>query len=181
MPSNLTVDSPRQATGTCWKRLPPDRSAARHHLARDHELLRELPNSLLVSLQQSIHERLIRSVHWLDASDEASAQLVSRLLLSMEQHVFAPDDMLICEAEIGSSAFFLETGRVHVSTAEVSVMFIDAPTVLGEVALLKNTNRTASVVAVSVCDVLELSRRAFDTAVLYFPQVLPRLSVSLNN
>lgn len=149
------------------------RSTDRHHLARNHELLRELPNSLLLSLQQSIHKRLIRSVHWLDPSDEASAQLVSWLLLSMDQHVFAPDDLLICEAEIGSSAFFLESGRVHVWTADVSVMFIDAPTALGEVALLKNTKRTASVVAVSVCDVLELSRQAFDKAVLQFPQVLP--------
>ncbi len=79
--------------------------------------------------------------------------------------------MIIWEGDVGIQAFFLKAGAVQVQSAGRIVMQVDVPMCFGEVGLLRDTRRTASVIALTMCDVLELSRARFDAVLKHFPDV----------
>jgi MFS family permease len=77
-----------------------------------------------------------------------------------------PGQALIREGEAGDRYYVLESGRLRVTIVGREVRILDqAGTGMGEIALLHNVRRTATVTAVTPCVLLALERSDFLEAV----------------
>lgn len=79
-----------------------------------------------------------------------------------------PDTWLLRQGEIGSSFFVLSRGTVEVTSEREGESFklaqLSEGSIFGEMVLLGGAPRTASVRAISDCDLLEFDREALDAA-----------------
>lgn len=96
------------------------------------------------------------------------AGVVARLL---EEVHLEPDAALFRQGEAGESAFLLVKGAVDVRVAvpgheDRCLARLEAGAILGEIALLLNEPRTASVIAVEEVRLWRLERSALETALL---------------
>jgi len=93
--------------------------------------------------------------------------------------VFADGESVVKLGDAGDSCFLIRSGRVSVSTEDfrhagkqVDLGFLDEGAFFGEVSLLSDKKRTATVVAVGAVELMELKRLDFTAIVKEFPQVL---------
>jgi CRP-like cAMP-binding protein len=108
--------------------------------------------------------RLVASRLFKDLSDEELLAIVRGLRL----HTFEPGEIVVTEGEIGQSLFTLAAGRVKVFVANpdrrnFEVAVLTEGDFFGEISSLSGRPRTATVVAASVCELLELDRPTLDS------------------
>ena len=109
-----------------------------------------------------------------DCSDGFMRSLVP--LLTPE--VVIPGDLLIREGEIGREMYLLRRGQLDVIAHGQRVASLTSGGFVGEVCLLwEGTKRTASVQAVTFCDVLVLKKEDFDAVVAEYPEVQRRMKI----
>jgi len=110
-------------------------------------------------------KQLPRTPLFSDMPKEALAEALS----GMEVRTVAPGDRIIAEGEQGHSFFVLASGRVRVEKASpdgpLTLAILGEGAFFGEMALLQDGPRTASVVAETACDVLELDRTLLERLV----------------
>ena len=87
-------------------------------------------------------------------------------------------DLLIREGEIGREMYLLRRGQLDVIAHGQRVASLTSGGFVGEVCLLwEGTKRTASVQAVTFCDVLVLKKEDFDSVVAEYPEVQRRMKI----
>jgi CRP/FNR family transcriptional regulator, cyclic AMP receptor protein len=99
---------------------------------------------------------------------------IKELLAATTPREFSPDSVIIREGEPGNSMFILYEGKVGVSKNLDSLQAGDLPekpaairlrveesVALGEMALLEDGLRSATVTSITPCQVLELSKTSF--------------------
>jgi hypothetical protein len=94
----------------------------------------------------------------------------------LELLTFQPGDIVITEGEPGDSLFVLTTGVlktfVHDPTGHNAlVRVLEEGTFFGEISVLTGKPRTATVVAATRCELLELDRTALDSITANHPRV----------
>lgn len=103
-------------------------------------------------------------------SEERQA-LVYKFIL----RVFQPEDEIIREGDVHDSIFLIKSGEAEVFTKKggprTRLSFIGPGTVFGEVAALRSIPRTASVVATTTVEVLELAGASFHAVLLGRPDL----------
>ncbi|KAF8562160.1 hypothetical protein P879_05774 [Paragonimus westermani] len=72
-------------------------------------------------------------------------------------------ETLIAEGELGNMVYVLFDGRLEISKDGKKLREIEKCTVLGELAILYNCKRTATVKAVTPCQLWAIDRRSFQT------------------
>ncbi len=108
--------------------------------------------------------RLVASRLFRDLSDEELLAIVRGLRL----HTFEPGDIVVTEGEPGQSLFTLTTGRVKVFVANPDCRNFEVASLVegdffGEISSLSGRPRTATVVAATACELLELERPTLDS------------------
>jgi CRP-like cAMP-binding protein len=83
-------------------------------------------------------------------------------------HLFAPGDVVVAEGDPGESLFVIATGSVRIFIMgghgqPFDIRRLDAGDFFGEVAILTGRPRTATVVAATPCQALEIHRSALET------------------
>jgi hypothetical protein len=106
---------------------------------------------------------------------------VSGMLEKMEPSHFSPESLIVVEGEPGDSLFLIVEGTVAVRTrdeegGEVELARLSAGDFFGEVSLLTSRPRTATVVAETPVEVLELSRDRVAELRGQFPDIDQALS-----
>jgi CRP/FNR family cyclic AMP-dependent transcriptional regulator len=86
---------------------------------------------------------------------------LTRIAKATDELDFEAGHQLIAEGESGSEAYVLVSGTVSVSRHGTVIAALGAGEIIGELALLDNTERTASVVCETACSALVLDRRHF--------------------
>lgn len=107
-----------------------------------------------------------------DLSAEEFKQIVARLSL---RH-FDRDAEVMKEGDPGDSLFIIVRGSVRVSTKgprqkELVLGNLGEGDFFGEVSLLTGKPRTATVIATSVCDFLELTRADYESIIKKYPHI----------
>jgi CRP-like cAMP-binding protein len=108
--------------------------------------------------------RMVASRLFKDLSDEELLAIVRGLRL----HTFEPGDILVTEGEPGHSLFTLTTGHVKVFVRNPDRRNFEVATLaegdfFGEISSLSGRPRSATVVAGSACELLELDRPTLDS------------------
>lgn len=109
------------------------------------------------------------------------SQLVLARLKSCD---FEAGDTIITEGESGDSMYFIRSGKVKVSTMTPAGLMelgeLQPGDYFGEVTLLKRVNRTATISAIAMTEVMELHREDLDALRPQIPNLLERLEKGLN-
>ncbi len=108
--------------------------------------------------------RMVASRLFKDLSDEELLAIVRGLRL----HTYEPGDILVTEGEPGQSLFTLTTGHVKVFVTNPDRRNFEVATLVegdffGEISSLSGRPRSATVVAASACELLELDRPTLDS------------------
>lgn len=110
----------------------------------------------------------------LDADDQV------RLAEAFDSVSLAGGKTLMVEGEEADSMYLVDTGRlrvfVHRDRADVPIGEIGPGEVVGEMSLLSDRNRSATVIAIRDSSLLKLSKEAFNDLVLTHPDLLLELT-----
>jgi CRP-like cAMP-binding protein len=90
--------------------------------------------------------------------------------IGMTLQIFIPGDVIIREGTIGNKMYFIQEGIVDIvmSNGEVATSLSDG-SYFGEICLLTNARRVASVRAETYCNVFSLSVNQFNTVLDMYP------------
>lgn len=113
-----------------------------------------------------------------------SAQEAAELSATLKRRKLTPGEALIREGELGDSLFLVMEGCLEASSrfqgSNIRLATLQRCDVIGEVAFLKDVPRTATVLAMEPCVVLELSREAVNRRFEDRPDLLGRLESILD-
>jgi small-conductance mechanosensitive channel/CRP-like cAMP-binding protein len=95
--------------------------------------------------------------------------------------LYSPGEAIIRQGESGNELFALERGRVEVLVAPegrppLRVAVLEAGALFGEAALMTGERRSATVVALTECEVIAVSRSAFQELIEAHPDLSERLT-----
>ncbi|CAH1788601.1 unnamed protein product [Owenia fusiformis] len=111
-------------------------------------------------------------VDTVDFLAQGSSDFVCDVIMKMHFEVYLPGDRIIQAGKKGDSMYFIEHGKVEVvlPNGEVVNRLGDGQH-FGEIALLMDERRVASVVALEMCDLYLLSRENFKSVLTEYPQM----------
>jgi len=131
-----------------------------------HARHRSLLKKHLVNEKRSRAERLIRILSANQVLRVLKETEIVRLARLVAPRRFEPGDVIFREGEPAEAVYFIVSGRVRVDAREGGnkgpVAVLGAGDLLGEMALVSNSPRTATAAAQTGVDVLLLPRAAFD-------------------
>lgn len=124
--------------------------------------LEQAEEQILAEHGHSVHdERASLAEHLVEVGD--AAEVERRLAPFVDRVVFAPGATLMHQGQPADDMIFLESGRVSIlllekGAAPVHLRTLTAGTLVGEVALVRGGDRTASVIAVTRCEGVRIDR-----------------------
>ena len=141
-----------------------------HRLTLDESrLLDQLPQDLAVEVALLMHRDLIRKVPlFRDAGPDFIKDIVRRL----RPIVATPGAYFIHKGDIGDCMYFISEGTVEVVSEDGREVYatLSEGEFVGEMALVEDIPRTATVRAQGYCDLYVLSREAFNDCLRDHPE-----------
>eukprot|EP00759_Apiculatamorpha_spiralis_P003593 PhF_6_TR11692/c0_g1_i1/m.18978 len=146
-----------------------------YHLLQDSSVqtqfapeLESLPKAMLKEINLCVKIEALNKVTFFD---DAPAECKRKLAQVMVQTQVDPLINIVTAGDVGNSMFFMLHGLADVILVNgLVVATIRRGDFFGEMVLLHSgTRRTATVCTITFCDVLELTKKDFDEAILNFP------------
>ncbi|XP_045138228.1 cGMP-dependent protein kinase, isozyme 2 forms cD4/T1/T3A/T3B-like isoform X5 [Portunus trituberculatus] len=136
--------------GSWWWRGGEERDVSTFHYAgkcRSKDLLRQaiLENDFLKNLEIG---------------------QVKEIVESMYSVTYEEGSLIIKEGDIGSMLYIMEEGRVEVSKEGKVLCYMSPGKVFGELAILYNCKRTATIKAATSCKLYAIDRKCFQTIMM---------------
>ena len=99
-----------------------------------------------------------------------SITFITALVIRLKPLLCLEDDYVIRDGEVGNEMYFLLKGNVQVIDPEGGIIAdLPAGSFFGEMALVYNEKRNASVRASNTCELLVLTRKSFEEVMQQFP------------
>ena len=134
----------------------------------DQEVLDDLIDSLQTEVLLHINRGLIEKVPFFR---KASTDFLRDIVHLLEPCVFLPGDFIFKEGDVGNAMFFLSSGEVEVLSArEERIAVLSEGAYFGEIALLRESHRTASIRALDYCNAYELKGEAVRDLIQRYPE-----------
>ncbi|AOP36121.1 cyclic nucleotide-binding protein [Leptospira tipperaryensis] len=144
----------------------------------ERELLSDLPVSLQRDVKIHLHRGLLEKVPFLQGAEPA---LVTNLVFSLRHHIFLPGDIIFHKGDIGHNLYILSEGTVEIlalNDFDVIATLTEGQ-FFGELALVTEEPRSATVKSVSICEIYTLSKEDFLHALNLFPAFRDAMTVNL--
>ena len=106
---------------------------------------------------------------------EANPIFVSAIVTKLRFEVFLEGDIIIQEGTIGTEMYFLREGSVEIRTNNDVRNVLNDGSFFGEICLLTNARRIASVIATSTCDTFVLSVTDFHEVLEDYPEMRAKM------
>lgn len=135
----------------------------------ERQLLDELPEPLRTDMALVMHRTLLRNV---PLFRDAQTALLKEIVLLLRPELVPPGTTFIHEGEAGDCMYFISSGTVEVVSADgqrVHATLEDGDYV-GELALVLDRPRSASVRTRGYCDLYVLTRRDFERVLAAHPE-----------
>jgi len=132
-------------------------------------VLADLPSTLRRELSLVLKGDLIAKVSFLEG---ASRELIHDLCTQLQPVVFTPGDVIMCAGEYGQHIYFISSGSVEVigGDGKTLIRTLSDGDFFGELALLREQPRTATIRAVGYCELYTLDRNAFARTLAHYPE-----------
>jgi hypothetical protein len=127
-----------------------------------HEFMSELSPNLAKELQMFTYKEMLVNVTFFR---EFTADVIHMLVQSLDTRIFMPKDHVITVGSCGSEMFFIEYGRCEVFLNHSHVRTLNKNDYFGEIALVTDVRRTASIQASTFAQLVILSRLNFEYCV----------------
>lgn len=138
------------------------------------EIIESLPDAFQ---KQVLHEVNIHMIEQVPLFKGTSRDCLSAFASVLISEIFNPGQDIIEYGAIGQEMYFLQHGVVEVLTVEGRpVTRLRNNSFFGEMALLGGIKRTATIRAVTLCDIYKLDKKDFDQIMEQFPDVKQRLT-----
>lgn len=140
------------------------------HLGYDEAIiLSELPEPLRIEIAMAMKREFIEKVPLFRG---ASPQLLREIAVELRAALFTPGDYIFRAGEIGRHMYFVSRGTVEVIAADGQTILstLSDGDFFGEIALMFQRPRTASIRAVDFCDMYSLDKETFERVLAYFPE-----------
>lgn len=138
-------------------------------LGHNEELvLHDLPEPLKTDIALHMRSDLITKVPFFDMADE---QLLREIVLLLKPRVYIPDSYIIKKGKSGDCMFIISAGQVHIVSEKTDEVYatLGEGSFFGEMSLVLNMPRTASVKTSDYCDVYVLEKSDFEAMRKKFP------------
>ena len=132
-------------------------------------------DSLPESLKNEVAFNLKKDfIHGINLFKNASEKFIYEIALKLELIVATPGDHIFRIGDYGNDMFFIISGELEVlNEAEDKIITIlKEGDFFGEIALIKNQPRTATIKAINYCNLYKLTRKIFDEMISKYPDVV---------
>mmetsp|Transcript_11168 Transcript_11168/g.29378 ORF Transcript_11168/g.29378 Transcript_11168/m.29378 type:complete len:1050 (-) Transcript_11168:535-3684(-) len=138
----------------------------------EKQILSDLSFSLRRDVQLFLCRDLIATVPFFQ---DCEAGLVQSIVSLLEPAYYLKHDMIVVEGEIAWHMFFIRLGEVevflHTDKKDISITRLSHGSYFGEIALLRETKRSASVKGVRNCELYLLASPDFKRIMDSYPEV----------
>ncbi|KAJ3023335.1 UNVERIFIED_CONTAM: anaphase-promoting complex subunit Hcn1 [Siphonaria sp. JEL0065] len=143
----------------------------------ERSLLADMNESLRMELASINSRQLIEKVPFLkrDMKDGRDNIYLGKIATALNPIYFIPGDYIVNQGEQATEMFFILTGKVNIQVNGVVVTTFSDGAFFGEVALIANIPRTASVQAITTCHLYSLSAKDFGSIILEFDDMKQRI------
>jgi len=138
----------------------------------DTKMISELPKALQAQLKDYMNLKMIKDIPFFSDAPNTCLELITNRL---EQTFFTPGEFIVREGEIGHEMFIIAHGEVEVSVDGKPVAVLEEGNFFGEIALVEETTRTASVRSRSYCEIFTLEKTAFLEVIRRYPNIQERI------
>ncbi|GBN76791.1 cGMP-dependent protein kinase, isozyme 2 forms cD4/T1/T3A/T3B [Araneus ventricosus] len=121
---------------------------------------------MLLSVIHSSKELIQRAILENDFMKNLETVQIREITDCMYPVEYGQDSVIIKEGDIGSVVFVMEEGKIEVSKGNRSLCTLGPGKVFGELAILYNCTRTATVTALSDCRLWAIERQCFQTIMM---------------
>lgn len=135
-----------------------------------NDLLRDLPQYLKNKMSLYLNREIVSKVPLFQkfADDE---RFITAVVMSLKSIVCLPNFFVVRKGEIGNDMYFVSRGELNVVTDDGNVVFTFRDGgFFGEIALLFDTKRTATIVSRTYCDMFILTKDDFKKVLRQFPE-----------
>jgi hypothetical protein len=131
-------------------------------------VLASLSPSLMREVSLFLKHDILQKVPFLK---DASEEFVAEIVLQMRAIVYTPGDYVVRVGEVGHEMFFVSNGTLEVLGRDPGIVYttLTGGDFFGEMALLLDQPRSASVRAVDYCDLYVLDKEMFASVLARYP------------
>lgn len=140
----------------------------------ESDFLESLPTSLKTEVSLHLKQDIIEKV---PLFQNASRKFQEEISFQLHPLLVAPNDYVIHAGDPGKEMYFVIRGKLEVIAPDGTTILatLRDGDFFGEIALIKNVPRNASVKAVSYCDLYFFSRKSFEEVRDKFPDIAAAL------
>ncbi len=140
----------------------------------ESNIISALPPSLRTEVSLFLKRDIIEKVPLFQG---ASDEFIREIALQMTPVIFTPGDFIYKAGELGRDMYFITQGTVEVVSKDGSAVYatLTDGDFFGEIALVLSQPRSASVRAVSYCDLYRLDKEMFDRVLAHYPDIAAQI------
>lgn len=133
-------------------------------------VIAELPPSLKTEVSLFLKRDIIAKVPLFQG---ASEEFIKEIALEMKPLVFMPGDYVYHAGEPGRDMYFISKGTIEVVSKDGTQVYatLTEGDFFGEIALVLNEPRTASIRALTFCDLYRLDKQVFEHVLRQHPEI----------
>lgn len=105
----------------------------------------------------------------------ASVNFVTRIAIKLELVIITPGEILMRQGDEGNEMYFIISGMLDVIRNDDPIFLLKEGEFFGEMALVANVPRTATVKARSFCNLYKLERKTFEKIISDFPEIAEQI------
>jgi len=132
--------------------------------------LESLPENLQTEVALHLKKEVIGTI---SLFKNASKDFKREIALLLKPIFLTPGDYVFKAGDFGEEMYFVVNGELNTLTQKEDreLTKLKAGDYFGEIALFKNKSRTATVKAISYCDIYVLDKKAFDKVLTKYPEI----------
>ncbi|MFA6238510.1 MAG: ion transporter [Bacteriovorax sp.] len=144
----------------------------------DEKIIADLPHALQQEMQIYMKIKLISNI---PVFQNCPHECLKDVSTHLEQIYSSPGDLIIKIGDMGEEMFVISHGNVDVILASGErVATLHDGQIFGEIALLKETARTANIQSQTYCDLYKLTKKSFNEIVKRYPILLANIEGTTN-
>ncbi|MGD8779476.1 MAG: cyclic nucleotide-binding domain-containing protein [Ignavibacteria bacterium] len=136
--------------------------------------LKDLPQSLKTEVALHLKKEVLEKI---DLFKDADVDFIREIALHLKPLVYTPGDIVIRKGDEGKEMFFVVKGElaVYSDLKKEPVAVLSDGDFFGEISLFGNKPRTATIKAITYCDLYSLSKNTFDYVVAKYRDVIDKI------